>query len=271
MTASHELSIYMISDSVGETANQTVRAALAQFPQMKDINTIRFPYVTTKDIMLPILEEARKVDAILVTTLVNEELQQFTQQYAKEHQLAYVELLSNIINHIQEKSDKTPLRLSGVQHQMDRDYLDRVDAMEFAVKYDDGKNLYGLKKADIVLLGVSRTSKTPLSMYLANKSYKVANLPLMPEVALPQQLNEVDPRRLIGLTASPDYLSKIRTKRISQLGLTENTQYNDFERIKNELIYANQVFDRYKVKMFNVEFKSIEETAASILDYMENL
>lgn len=147
---------------------------------------------------------------------------------------------------------------------MDQNYFDRVSAIEFAVKYDDGKNHQGYRKADIVLLGISRTSKTPLSMYLANKGYKVANLPLIPEVPIPKEIYEVDSRRIFGLTASPRYISNIRTERVKVLGVGDSAKYNSMERVKDELMFSNDLYQELNAKVINVENKSIEETAAEI-------
>lgn len=130
--------------------------------------------------------------------------------------------------------------MPGTLHRLDTEYFNKISAIEFAVKYDDGKAPQGFLDSDLVLLGVSRTSKTPLSIYLANKGYKVSNLPLIPEVPLPQVLDKVDPERIIGLLCEPEKLSKIRSNRLNSLGLTQSTSYTDLEKIYEELDYSKK-------------------------------
>ena len=162
-----------------------------------------------------------------------------------------------------------PLREAGVIRKMDKSYFNRVEAIEFAVKYDDGKDPRGLLKADLVLVGISRTSKTPLSMYLANKHIKVANVPLVPEVPIPKELDSVEPRRIIGLTNSPEKLNVIRTERLKAMGLNGSANYAKLDRILEELDYSEEVMKRLKCPVINVANKAIEETAGIILDILK--
>jgi [pyruvate, water dikinase]-phosphate phosphotransferase / [pyruvate, water dikinase] kinase len=141
-----------------------------------------------------------------------------------------------------------------------------VDAIEFAVKYDDGRDPRGLLRADVVLIGVSRTSKTPLSMYLANKRLKVANVPLVPEVDPPQELFQLPPERCIGLTINPEQLNGIRTERLKALGLTSQANYANLDRIAQELAYSKRIIDRLGCPVIDVSNKAVEETANIILE-----
>jgi len=154
---------------------------------------------------------------------------------------------------------------------LDTEYFNKISAIEFAVKYDDGKSPQGFLESDLVLLGVSRTSKTPLSIFLANKGYKVSNLPLIPEVPLPQVLDKVDKRRIIGLVCEPEKLVKIRSNRLNSLGLSHSTSYTDLEKIYQELDYSKEVFRKYQTEVINITDKSIEETAFLIEDYLKKL
>lgn len=183
--------IFVISDSVGETANRLIQAALAQYPNLTNPEIKNFPFIDNEVDLRSILKDALMQDAIVVSTLVASELNDIIKETAQTHNLRHIDFLSQMISLIHDQTGVAPTLKSGALHALDEDYFDRVAAIEFAVKYDDGKNPKGFLKSDIVLLGISRTSKTPLSMYLANKSYKVSNLPLIPEVALPPTIYEV--------------------------------------------------------------------------------
>lgn len=153
---------------------------------------------------------------------------------------------------------------------MDESYFRRIAAIEFAVKYDDGKDPgKGIKEAELVLIGISRTSKTPLSMYLANRNVKVANVPLVPEIPVPKEVYEIDPKKIIGLTNSPEVLNNVRTTRLKTLGLSSNANYAKLDRILEELEYSEKVMRKIGCPVINVANKAIEETASDILDIMK--
>jgi len=153
---------------------------------------------------------------------------------------------------------------------MDREYFKRVEAIEFAVKYDDGKDPRGILAADLVLLGVSRTSKTPLSMYLADKNIKVVNIPLIPEVPIPKELYQISTQKIVGLTNSIERLSDIRKERLKTMGLSSSANYADYERIFEETHYAETVMKRLNCPIIDVSYKAIEETATIILGILKN-
>ena len=177
----------------------------------------------------------------------------------------YFNPIHDLIQHISIITNKEPSEQSGSLHNLDDQYFKRIQAIEFAVKYDDGKNRRGFKLADIVILGVSRSSKTPLSMYLANKGYKVANLPIFPEANIPQEIFEIPKEKIFGLSASPKYISDIRKGRVKFLGLDENATYSSLERVKTELMFANDLFDKIDAHIVSVENQSIEEMAEHII------
>lgn len=256
--------IFVISDAVGETANRLIQAALAQYPNLTNPEIKNFPFIDNEADLRSILKDALSQDAIVVSTLVAPELNNIIRETAKNHQLRHIDFLSQMISLIHDQTGVAPILKSGALHALDEDYFDRVAAIEFAVKYDDGKNPKGFLKSDIVLLGISRTSKTPLSMYLANKSYKVSNLPLIPEVALPPSLYDVPSDKIVGLTASPNYIMNIRAERVKLMGVTSTTSYNNLERIKSELSYAEELYARLGAMVVSVENKSIEEVAQII-------
>lgn len=258
------ISIYMLSDSIGETARGVVAAVAAQFPPTVPLKIQRFPFVTDQKTLIPILEDAVQEHAIIVTTLVNQDLQQTVTLFCQTHKLTLIDLLSTLTAAISQRSQTASLEAPGSLRKLDEHYFHRISAMEFAVRYDDGKDPRGLLTADIVLLGVSRTSKTPLSMYLANQNFKVANLPLIPEVPLPKELFKVPAHKLIGLTMPVQNLLKIRTERLAALGLPQTTNYTMPTKITAELDYAQQIFDQLNATVINVAERSIEETASLI-------
>ena len=263
------LIIYVISDSVGETAQQVAKAAISQFIINDNYEIRRFPYVVDKKFLMEILNSGKNEDAIIIYTLVDESLSTLTKEYCQNEGLSNIDLMSPILSEIAKKTDRKPRREPGIIRKLDETYFKRVEAIEFAVKYDDGKDPRGVLKSDIVLVGISRTSKTPLSMYLANKNIKVANVPLVPEIPLPKELNDINPKKIIGLTNTPEKLNKIRQERLKALGLSSNANYANLGRILQELDYSDSVMKRLGCPVIDVSNKAIEETAGIILDLMK--
>ena len=263
------LIIYVISDSVGETAQQVAKAAISQFMINDNYEIRRFPYVVDKKFLIEILNSGKNENAIIIYTLVDESLSTLTREYCLTEGLSNIDLMSPILTEIAKKTDKKPKREPGIIRKLDESYFKRVEAIEFAVKYDDGKDPRGVLKSDIVLVGISRTSKTPLSMYLANKNIKVANVPLVPEIPLPKELNNINPKKIIGLTNTPEKLNKIRQERLKALGLSSNANYANLERILQELDYSDTVMKKLGCPVIDVSNKAIEETAGIILDLIK--
>ena len=262
------LKIYVVSDSIGETAERVVFATLRQFPNLNARDIKKFPFINNEEDLKELLEDALVEKAILITTLVDEKLNRLVRQFVKANDLEHIDYLSPLMNIISDKTGETPISESGALHRLDEDYFNRMSAIEFAVKYDDGKSPKGFLKSDIVLLGISRTSKTPLSMYLANKGYKIANIPLVPEVNIPDEVFRNKNLKVFGLTASPTYILNIRTERVKVLGLHGPTDYNSVDRIKEELMYAEEIFAKLNATVINTEFKSIEESAFYIEKFL---
>lgn len=261
--------IFIVSDSLGETARAVARATISQFPDIESWDIKRFPYVNNEEVLKEVLNQAKESNALVLYSIVSKELGELARDICHQEKVEYVDLLSDIIEKLSKKFDMEPLREAGVIRKMDKSYFNRVEAIEFAVKYDDGKDPRGLLKADLVLVGISRTSKTPLSMYLANKHIKVANVPLVPEVPIPKELDSVEPRRIIGLTNSPEKLNVIRTERLKAMGLNGSANYAKLDRILEELDYSEEVMKRLKCPVINVANKAIEETAGIILDILK--
>lgn len=263
------LIIYVISDSVGETAQQVTKAAISQFRIGDNYEIRRFPYVVDKKFLTEVLSSAKNESAIVVYTLVDESLLNATKEYCENEGLSHIDLMTPILREIGKKTDLKPKREPGIIRKLDESYFKRVEAIEFAVKYDDGKDPRGILKSDIVLLGISRTSKTPLSMYLANKNIKVANVPLVPEIPIPKEVFDINPKKIIGLTNTPEKLNMIRQERLKALGLSSNASYANLERILQELDYSENIMKRVGCPVIDVSSKAIEETAGIILDIMK--
>ena len=266
-----EIIVYSVSDSLGGTSQRLLSAVTAQYPDLIFNNSYRFPFVSQEEELLDILKDAVKDDALVISTLVNGKLAALARDFSQTHHLAYLDLMYPFFQLIEQKTGTRPIEVPGTLHRLDSEYFNKISAIEFAVKYDDGKAPQGFLEADLILLGVSRTSKTPLSIFLANKGYRVANLPLIPQVPLPQTLDKVDKKRIIGLICEPEKLAKIRSNRLHSLGLTKSTSYTDLEKIYQELDYSKEVFKKYQAHVINITDKSIEETAFLIEDYMKKL
>jgi regulator of PEP synthase PpsR (kinase-PPPase family) len=245
-----------------------VKATTSQFVD-EEFNFIRVPYVKTTEQVDKVLEEAAAEKAVVCYTLVLPELRAHLAEKAAELDVTVVDILGPLLRAIEGNWSLLPKNQAGLVHALDHEYFKRVEAVEFAVKYDDGKNPMGLLKADIVLIGVSRTSKTPLSMYLANKQVKVANVPLVPEINPPAELFKVPPKKIIGLLIDPFKLNSIRSARLKSMGLSEKAAYADMSRINEELEYAQAIMRRVHCKIINVSNRAIEETAGIIMDYVQ--
>lgn len=255
-----------MSDSIGGTAESVIKATVSQFTETQ-FDVIRIPYVNKREQIDRTLEEAAENHAVVCYTIVSAELRKHLTDRALELNLQVVDVLGPMLKAIEKNSGLIPKNQAGLIHALDHEYFKRVEAIEFAVKYDDGKNPLGLLKADIVIIGVSRTSKTPLSMYLANKQLKVANVPLVPEITPPPELFKVPPHRIIGLLIDPYKLIDIRTTRLKTMGLSDKAVYADINRINEELEYAKAIMRRVHCMVINVSNRAIEETAGIVLDY----
>lgn len=260
--------IYIVSDSLGETAELVVRAAESQFNGGQ--STIRrIPYVMDEKTIVETVEAAKEENALIVFTLVVPELQAALIETAKELHVAYIDLMGPMIDQMALLFKKPPRKEPGLIHKLDAEYFRKVEAIEFAVKYDDGRDPRGLLRADIVLIGVSRTSKTPLSMYLAHKGFKVANVPLVPEVEPPNELFVIPSEKCIGLTIDPQQLTFIRRERLKSLGLASGANYATMKRVLQEIEFAEKVIKKVACPTIDVSNKAVEETASIILDIIK--
>ncbi|HET7628431.1 MAG TPA: pyruvate, water dikinase regulatory protein [Bacillales bacterium] len=261
--------VYVVSDSVGETAELVVKAAASQFRD-RSIDIRRTPYVEDKPTVDEIVTSAKNDEALIAFTLVIPEIKQHLVDAATEQAVPVVDILGPMMTGMERHFQQKPRYEPGLVHTLDENYFRRVEAVEFAVKYDDGRDPRGIERADIVLIGVSRTSKTPLSQYLANKRIKVANVPIVPEVEPPEELFKVSKHKCFGLRADARKLNDIRRERLIALGLDSSANYANLKRIEEELSFFDSVVKRIGCEVIDVSNKAVEETANLILNQYRN-
>jgi [pyruvate, water dikinase]-phosphate phosphotransferase / [pyruvate, water dikinase] kinase len=256
--------IFVLSDGTGETAHKLVQAALVQFPD-KDPLVSRFKSLKSELQIQSILEEARQANAVVVYTVARPDLRAHVEQLIQEYQIKSVDMLGPILNRFSELLGVEPDLRSGLLHEVNEDYFKRIEAIEFTVKHDDGSSPDNLQNADIILVGVSRTSKTPLSVFLSHKGWKVANVPLVKGIEPPTTLFEVDQDKIIGLMIDPEALAKIRKERLSRMGRDPTGSYASLQHIHEEIEWVRQLYTRNRRwPIFDVTNKALEETAAEI-------
>ncbi len=264
-----DLKVFIISDSLGETGAIVAKAGISQFKN-QHYQIKRYPYINELDKLKEILNEVSLVERpVIVYTLVDKILIQYTNNFARHKKILAIDIMSPILNGLNHMLGVEPSYEPGAIRKLDEAYFNRVAAIEFAVKYDDGKDPRGLAKADLVLVGISRTSKTPLSMYLANMNIKVANVPLVMESEPPKELFEIPSTRIIGLTNSPEILNEIREERLKHLGLPSGSNYASLSRILDELEYSEKIMKRIGCPVINVANKAIEETSGIVLSLLK--
>jgi len=260
--------VFVLSDSLGDTAEAVVLAAAAQF-NAGGVDIRKFGHVQTVEGIDRILEMASVENAVVVHTLVKPEMRDYAMKKASDLGITAVDILGPVMEAMSTITEADPKFEPGLKHRLDDDYFRRVEAIEFAVNADDGKNLSALPLADVVLIGVSRTSKTPVSLYLAQRGYRVANVPLIPELSPPKELMDVPRDKVVGLTLSPEKLARVRKQRLKSMGLKEDSSYADPGRILAELEYADKIFRDIGCSIIDVTDKAIEETALNVTEIIE--
>lgn len=259
--------VFVVSDSVGETADFVVRAAVSQF-NSGFIDIRRVSFVNNQTHIAEIVKEAREFSGLIAYTIVLPELKEALVREADNQRVPIVDILGPMMDALSKVSGRAPQMKAGLLHKLDKNYFKKVEAIEFAVKYDDGKDPRGIIRADVVIIGVSRTSKTPLCMYLAHKSIKAANVPLVPEVAPPEEIFNLPKSKIIGLTIKPEILNEIRQERLRTLGLKSGADYASLERILTELEYAEGIMRKVGCPRIDVSNKAVEETASKVLEIL---
>jgi len=260
--------IVILSDGTGETAVQMTKAAMVQF-EKEDYVISRFKNVRTPAQIEAIVEEAQHGKDLLIYTIVTPSLRSYLLQQCHERMVPCVDLIGPLLAGLANYFGFEPKLVAGLLHDVNERYFKRIAAMEYSVSHDDGKDLTGLENADLVIMGISRTSKTPLSMYLSHHGWKVANIPLIRGFDVPEEIQKVDPRKVICLTIDPEELLTIRRNRLVRLGSDKGGDYADKDRVIAEIDYAADIFKRNrKWSVFNVTGKALEETAAEIMKLM---
>ncbi|WP_125154189.1 pyruvate, water dikinase regulatory protein [Clostridium rectalis] len=259
------LTIYAVSDSIGETAEQVARATACQFSEMVEVR--RIPYIKSfEDVDDFINGIEYPLESMIVTTVVLVDIREFLVERCIERGIRIINVLGPCIGTASRILNKMPDYKPGAVWNMDSQYFKKIEAMEFAMQYDDSKDYGGIRHADVILIGLSRTSKTPLCMYLANKGIKALNIPLMPEVPIPEELFSIDSKKIIGLTIDPMRLIEIRRHRMDKFNrLSSEIQYANAERVLQELEFADKVMKRLRCKIIDVTKRAIEDTALLIM------
>ena len=267
---SNTYQIYLISDSTGETLDRVFLAIKAQFKNIEyDVKSYFF--TRTENQVSKIMEEAKKKNnAIILYTIVDTSLSKFLANKGDEKKIPCFSVLGNLIMNFSELLNQKASHVPSGQHALNEEYYERIEAIQFTMAHDDGNLVEDIHKADLILLGVSRTSKTPTSIYLANKGYKTLNIPLVNEQSIPESLKK-NPKLscVVGLTTEPQRLVDIRKNRMNALKEKENTNYTNISKIEKEINEAKKTFTKYKWPTIDVTRKSVEETAASIIKIYE--
>jgi regulator of PEP synthase PpsR (kinase-PPPase family) len=262
--------LYLISDATGETVERVVRAALSQF-KVGETRLFRLSNLRTHADIDEALIGPINRPGLIIYTLVNPELAEYLRNEVEHHGLEAIDLISPLLYKLSDFLGSAPREEPGLLHQVDTEYFKRVEAVNFTVKQDDGQELRHLYRADMVLVGVSRTSKTPLSIYLAHKGYKVANVPLVNGIDPPHELFEIDQKRVVGLIIDAKRLVELRSARLRNLRQNPRGSYADFEAIEEELEWCRRIFRKNpQWQVIDVTRKSVEESAAEILKKIDD-
>lgn len=260
----HSPPIFIVSGGIGASGEQVVNTVLAQFPDTK------VPVITIRNVRHPeqlqkVIDQAKGQGATIVHTLVETELRQRLVLLAHEHGVIAIDLMGALLERLESVLGQPPVEKPGLYRQHNRPYFERIEAIEYALKHDDGQNREGWSAADVVLVGVSRTGKTPLSIYLSVLGWKAANYPIVPELPIPPELYQLDPARVIGLKIDLDRLLTFRRRRTGQLGISGQTAYTDPARIEEELELAGSVFKKGGFFTIDVTDKTVELSADEII------
>ncbi|MEQ1876917.1 MAG: pyruvate, water dikinase regulatory protein [Bdellovibrionia bacterium] len=256
--------IYIISDGTGETASTMVRAALVQFHD-RDVNIVRCKNLRSEDQVESLIDEAVQKRGFIVYTVVSPSMRAKIHEGATSRGLVAVDLLGGLLTGLETYFGTHETPEAGKLRAVDEDYFKRIEAMEFTVKHDDGKEVRHLEQADIILVGISRTSKTPLSIFLSHKGWKVANIPVVLGTPLPEQLKAVDQRKIVGLIIDSGKLTRIRRNRLEKFGQDPGGDYASLKQIQAEIEYSLELFKQNrKWPVFDVTERALEETASEI-------
>jgi len=254
----------MVSDATGQTCDRVVNAALTQFETSEAVLE-RFPNVRHAEQIQEIMDKAAKVNGIIVYTMVSPECRQLITELGRLEGVPTIDLLGPLLTRFSDLLELSPLAKPGLGKQLDDDYFRRIEAVDYTIKHDDSMGLATLDSAEIILVGVSRTTKTPVSIYLSYRGWKVANIPLIKDYPLPPQVLQVDQKKVVGLTVKPSRLLLIRMERQNKLKNAELENYTDAEEVRAEVNFGLDLCKKHNFPILDVTYKSIEETATEVM------
>jgi len=261
--------LFVVSDGGGATAEAAIDAAMVQFPDTEFAITRR-PGVRTRDQVLSVVREASADQGIIVHTIVIQELRQILVRECRQRIIPHFDLIGPLIGHISQQVGMRPVFQPGISRGIDTDYFQRIDAIQFTVQHDDGQSSSTLDQADLVLVGVSRSSKTPLSIFLSMRGWRVANIPIVLGVPPPPQLQTMDQHKIVAVTIDSPYLREIRRNRLQALGQQIDGAYADADKIDEEMTYFRRIVrSGYPWPIVNITGKSVEEAAKEIIAIIE--
>jgi [pyruvate, water dikinase]-phosphate phosphotransferase / [pyruvate, water dikinase] kinase len=256
--------IFIVSGGTGTSGEQVVNTVLAQFPDIP-VPVVTIRSVRNQEQLENVITQAKEQGGTIVHTMVDSQLRQRLIELAQERDVTAIDLMGELLDRLTAALGQPPLEKAGLYRQLHRPYFERIEAIEYALKHDDGQNREGWREADVLLVGVSRTGKTPLSIYLSVLGWKIANLPIVLEIPTPPELYKLEPARVIGLKIDLDRLLAFRRRRVGQLGIPAQSAYTDPERIEEELRLAQSVFRKGGFYTIDVTDKTVEVNADEVI------
>jgi hypothetical protein len=256
--------VFAVSDATGKTCETVVLAALSQF-KTTQIVLETFSNIRTLQQVQDIFLRATETNGVIIYTMAAPELRHKITELGRLNGVPTVDILGPVLTRLSDLLEISPLAKPGLFHQLDSDYFKRIEAVDFTIKHDDGRGLETIGSAEIVLLGVSRASKTPVSIYLSYRGWKVANVPVVLDEEPPAELHGIDQKKIIALTIHPKRLEAIRRERQIKLQAGEGSAYADSEQIRREVLFALRLYERWQWPILDATYKSIEETATEVM------
>ncbi len=264
MTTMKSFHVHLVSDSTGETLITVARACVAQFAGTTAIEHV-WPMVRSQAQLARVSAGIAKDPGVVMFTLVDDGLRAALQDVCRQHDATWIPVLDPVLAALSNYLNARQLQQPGRQHLLDADYFGRIEAINFVMAHDDGQSAHDLENADVVLLGVSRTSKTPTCIYLGNRGIKAANVPIVPNCPLPPELDTLKKPLVVGLTNDPNALVDVRRNRLRMINQDRQTSYTDLEAVRAEVLDARKMFTRHGWPVLDTTRRSIEETAAAII------
>ena len=261
--------VYTLSDSSGETAELVAKSALSQFEDKK-VEICRLPKIRSAEQIKELFLHEIKSPSVIVYTLVLPETRASLIEEAQKHSIPIYDVLGDLVSKLETIFHAPPMREPGLRLKVDESYFNRMDAIHYAIKYDDGQNLNGIDSADVVLIGVSRTGKTPSCMYLAQHyGLRAANVPIVSGVEPPKKLFQINPQKIIGLLCDPLILQSFRSTRANSLQMDYSSEYCDFDHISREVDFSKKIFRELKCEVVDMTNRAVEETAVEIVSKLQ--